>query len=173
MAKQLPVGNTKFVLVDDDVYEWAQHFTWNFGGSKNRYAKRWRGKSDPPGPQSIYLHREIAGAQPGQVVDHVSGDPSDNRRCNLRICSPAGNSRNRGLGRNSTSGVVGVCWDRNEERWKAHIRVGKRRITLGYFRSLENARQARIKGERKYFGEFSPAMSRGEEDDGTTKEAAD
>lgn len=42
-----------------------------------------------------YLHREITNAPSDKVVDHINGDPSDNRRENLRVCTQAENLRNK------------------------------------------------------------------------------
>lgn len=42
----------------------------------------------------LYLHRVIAGARDGQLVDHINGDTYDNRRCNLRIADKSLNAIN-------------------------------------------------------------------------------
>lgn len=41
-----------------------------------------------------YLHRIIANAKPGQIVDHINRDTYDNRRCNLRIATRSENAIN-------------------------------------------------------------------------------
>ena len=51
------------------------------------------------------LHR---GRWPSPCCDHIDGDKTNNRADNLRECSASENQRNRGLSRNSTTGVKGV-----------------------------------------------------------------
>ena len=45
----------------------------------------------------VRFHRIVMRAQPGQVVDHINKDRSDNRKQNLRCCSRSENVRNRGI----------------------------------------------------------------------------
>lgn len=59
----------------------------------------------------------------GFVVDHVNGNPFDNRFENLRLCSQAENTRNRRRGSNNTSGVTGVTYDSHDQQWCATIRA--------------------------------------------------
>jgi hypothetical protein len=54
----------------------------------------------------IALSRFVMSAKKGQIVDHIDGDPLDNRRSKLRIVTPRQNSLNRKL--KAASGFLGV-----------------------------------------------------------------
>lgn len=57
----------------------------------------------------------------------------------------------RKANRNSKSGIKGVYWSVSEKKWIAKIGVQGKNITLGRFGTLEEAKEARKKGELKYF----------------------
>ena len=80
----------------------------------------------------VKMHRIILGVGAGVVVDHINRNPLDNRRCNLRICQPADNAKNTGLGRNNGSGFKGVSRTASG-RWRARITVNwqKRSMNSG------------------------------------------
>ena len=105
------------------------------------------------------LHRYLLQPDDGVIVDHINGDPSDNRRCNLRFCSDAENARNTSASKTSRSGILGV---RRVEsgKYSARIMVNRKEIRLGLFDTLEEAVAARENAERLYFKEFSPSISR-------------
>lgn len=44
------------------------------------------------------------------VIDHINGDPFDNRLCNLRCKTQKHNSQNSGMRGNNNTGVTGVHW---------------------------------------------------------------
>lgn len=50
------------------------------------------------------------------------------------------------------SGFPGVCWSKNESKWRAYITVRGKRIELGYFSKQEDAIAARRDAEIKYLG---------------------
>ena len=66
----------------------------------------------------------------------------------------ANNTINSGIQRNNKSGVTGVVWVEQINRWTAQITYQKKRIHLGSFENLEDAIKARENAEIKYFGEY-------------------
>jgi len=110
-----------------------------------------------PSSKALLMHREIMGLSPGDglEVDHISGDRLDNRKCNLRICTPNENSLNRGLYKNNTSTYKGVVFHKNHEKFMAQIAFGKKNVHLGYFECPKEAAAAYNAAAQKYFGEFA------------------
>lgn len=86
------------------------------------------------------------------VVDHINGNPSDNRKSNLRVVTQAKNMQNRKTNVNNTSGVTGVSFKNGY--WTARIMANKKEIFLGIFDNKDDAIKARKKAEEKYFGEM-------------------
>ena len=88
--------------------------------------------------------------------DHINRNPLDNRKNNLRPANTTENAMNRSINSKNTSGVIGVSWHKRDEVWSAYINLNKKRISLGSFVNKNEAIQARLRGEIKYFGEFAP-----------------
>lgn len=106
--------------------------------------------------RSLWLHRVILDLPSwnGLVVDHINGNTLDNRKENLRICKQNGNSKNRAINKNNSSGYKGVSWYPLTKKWKARIGVNYKRIALGYFDTPEEAYKAYCEASKKYHGEF-------------------
>lgn len=108
-----------------------------------------------------YLHRAVMARVLGRVllrrehVDHINGDPLDNRRTNLRLASPSENLRNRGKNSNNKSGFKGVCCFKPTGRWCAKIEVCGKIHHLGYFTTAEEAALAYDRAARELHGEFA------------------
>ncbi|HEJ2268253.1 TPA: HNH endonuclease signature motif containing protein [Pseudomonas aeruginosa] len=103
----------------------------------------------------------MTGEWPMNHVDHINGDPSDNRWSNLRDVTNQENCKNNRLSKRNRSGVSGVHWDTHACSWKAQIRMGGRCYSLGYFEDFDAAVQAQLAG-RAALG-FHPNHGRGEE----------
>lgn len=91
----------------------------------------------------------VHGHEPDQI-DHINGDRSDNRICNLRNVGRRENSKNMRRYPNNKSGCSGVNLHAKSKRWIAQIRDDGRYVYLGSFVDLESAIQARKDAEAKY-----------------------
>lgn len=87
------------------------------------------------------------GHWPKQQIDHINGDPVDNRIANLRDVNQSTNQHNRHrLPKNNTSGCLNVVWDKCKQRWKVSApQKNGHRQHLGYYRSWEQAKNAAVK----------------------------
>ena len=141
----------KTFLVDIDDYE---QFVdgYRFSLSKGGYV-RYSGTKD--GLCNKLLHRIIMGDPEDLVVDHINGDILNNCRDNLRIVTVQENIMNQCINKNNKSGVSGVHWHTNANKWVAKIMYKYKSIFLGCFDNLEDATKARKDAEEEYFGEFA------------------
>lgn len=99
----------------------------------------------------IKLHRLVMDAPLDLMVDHINGDPTDNRKVNLRFVNNSENQQNRqGAQRNNKSGVRGVCWHVREGKWIAKIRYMNKNIHIGYFNDIKDAEKSVIEARKKY-----------------------
>lgn len=102
-----------------------------------------------PGLRLVELHRWIMGEPVGLFVDHINSNTLDNRRKNLRVCTNSANLRNGRIRPNNTSGFTGVFKKRN--KWGARIRVKYTTISLGCFKTFEEAVKVRKEAVKKYW----------------------
>lgn len=112
----------------------------------------------------IYLHKLIMGGYSKNIqenslrVDHKRHPPVpehkiDNRKENLRIVTIEQNNRNKSKQHNNKSGVIGIHWDDKKNGWIAQISVNNKKKHIGIFANKEDAIEARIAAEIKYFGD--------------------
>ena len=108
------------------------------------------------------FHREIMGLSKEDksvFVDHINHNKLDNRKENLRLCSNSENCKNRNIAKNNKSGVTGVTWSKQMNKWKANIGVDNKLIHLGFFSDKEKAIEARKEAELLYYKEFRNKLS--------------
>lgn len=144
--------------------------TWKGRGHRGRRAGRFHRRTGylligirVGGVRKSYKAHRLAwllghGKWPDGSIDHRSGMKTDNRLENLREATTRQSARNRGRGRNNTSGVQGVHWHRRDRRWIARIRLDRRRVHLGSFTEFSEAVVARLEAEQRLFGEFAPSL---------------
>lgn len=92
----------------------------------------------------------MTGRWPKEEIDHINGDRTDNRWANLRESSSAMNKENRrNANRNSKTGFLGVRPVNGGSQFQARIGVRGKTITVGSFRTAEDAHVAYLSAKRK------------------------
>src|SRR3990167_10303949 len=92
----IPVKGGFRALIDDEDATAVLRHRWSLLRKSNGRIQAVRAKIKVGGQwRAILLHRFLVDVPPGKQIDHANGDPLDNRRSNLRVCSNAQNAMNR------------------------------------------------------------------------------
>lgn len=153
---EIDLGKGHVAIIDDEDADLVVGFKWYPMKTQEGkvYAAGW--KHMPPGRFFVHLHRLIANAQPGEIVDHVDRNPLNCRRNNLRRATRQQNVHNTGPRQNSrTSAYKGVFRCTHNGRFRAAITLNRKRIYLGYFDDEVDAARAYNAKALELFGSFA------------------
>lgn len=103
-------------------------------------------------------HRVIFAIHHGYMpdhVDHINGLKNDNRICNLRSATNAQNHWNTGLRSTNKSGVKGVHWNKQINKWVAACRANGRIHRVGSFADINDAASAIEAYRQRVHGDFA------------------
>lgn len=106
----------------------------------------------------ILLHRlilkdELNTYEEKMDVDHINHNKLDNRKCNLRIVTRSQNNMNRTP--INSYGINGISYYSNLNKYVARITIDNNVIPLGIYKNIDEAINARIEAENKYYKEYS------------------
>lgn len=88
--------------------------------------------------------------EPEGIIDHIDGNPSNNRISNLRIVDEMTSQKNRPIQVNSPTACLGVAWLERYGKWRAQICVAKKNYFLGHHATIFDAAAARKAAEIMY-----------------------
>lgn len=92
----------------------------------------------------LYVH----GYFPEHSLDHINRIPTDNRIENLREVSDQCNMRNRKISHNNKSGISGICFCKQNKKWRVSISIYNKTYNLGRYKDFDNAVCARLAAEQ-------------------------
>ena len=153
--KEILLTQGKVALVDDEDFEVLNKVKWAAHKMSNIFYAARNGTPINGKQKTILMHREILRPPKELHVDHVDHNGLNNQRHNLRIATRSQNMHNQGKRINNTSGYKGVCWDKQNKKWRTQIKLNGKIIFLGYFPTKEDAHTAYVKACHKYHGEFA------------------
>ena len=103
----------------------------------------------PNGKIMISMHRLVFfmenGRPPTYDIDHIDQNKLNNKPSNLRDVPCSENLKNKPKQKNNTSGITGVRWRKDQQKWQARVIISKKENHLGYFDSINDAEKAVIK----------------------------
>ena len=91
----------------------------------------------------------------GMEIDHACQQRACVNPDHLRLATRAQNIAHQRLQARNTSGVRGVSWHKQAQKWVARVRVDGRTINLGVFADKAEAAKVAAETRARYFGEFS------------------
>ena len=88
-------------------------------------------------------------------VDHIDGNPLNNRIENLRPANSYQNQANRKANKSNKSGYKNVNWDERSKSWEVKFMHQCRKMHFGYFKDIELAGLVAIEARNKYQKEYA------------------
>lgn len=146
-------------------------FTWNVSPAQSIKAGTIAGYNDAKATNGYHkikiagvvcsAHRLawlfVHGDWPDSELDHINGERSDNRICNLRPATSSQNSGNVRRHCDNMSGFKGVSWCARTRKWRATIKIDYIQRHLGLFVTKEAAASAYRAAAEAHFGTFARA----------------
>ena len=103
-------------------------------------------------------HRLIFMMQHGYVpgiIDHVDGNPLNNKIANLRPATISQNAMNAKVYCTNKSGVQNVSWHKKAKKWEVKLQIKGKRIHFGAFEDIELAVAVAKAIRNKHYKEFA------------------
>lgn len=98
----------------------------------------------------LFVHRLVwlfeTGQWPTGMIDHIDGNPLNNRFSNLRESNHSLNGQNQRAWRNGK--LIGTSWHKGKSKYIASIKLDGKRVHLGYFETEELAHSAYVAAKR-------------------------
>lgn len=149
--KELELSQGFKTYVDDEDYDHLNQWKWYY--HKGRAVRGQWHKCPVCVREKIYMARYLMKCPPHLFVDHIDGNPLNNTKRNLRICTKAQNCQNRKKRNSSPYKYKGAYF--YDGKWVSSIGYKNKSIFIGRFNNDIDAAIAYNKKAIELFGEFA------------------
>lgn len=146
-------NNEKFIIkIDKEDFNKVKNYKWCIFQKIRKLKKSGEIKySNYAFNRHFFMHNLIMNKSKNNfVIDHINRDSLDNRKKNLRICTQLINARNSSIRTDNKSGVPGVRYRKDRNKYVARLIIGRKNIFCKSFNTLEEAIKARKQAEILY-----------------------
>ena len=153
--KEIKLSQGKVTIVEDQHFEDLNQWKWCYhkGAAVRNERKIINGKNKVV---YILLHRFLLKPNKGMVVDHIDGDPLNNIRNNIRVCTQSQNLMNKRVKRNKTSSKYkGVFFNKKRKTWNAQLLKRGECKYLGAFDTEIEAAKSYDSAALEKYGEYA------------------
>lgn len=125
--KEIKLTMNKIALVDDEDFKAVNKYKWQASRApRGDYFYATGLVGEPNNLKPVKMHNFIMRKRKGYEIDHINNNGLDNRRENLRYCTPAQNSANRRPKKGCSSIYKGVFKRTDSKHIKWRVNVGKK-----------------------------------------------
>lgn len=158
-TKEIPISKGRIAIVDAEDFAFINQWKWKYSNGRAMRTQHvgtvgnWRdGKRKD---KAVMMHRVIMDAPQGMDVDHINGNPLDNRKSNLRICEHQQNKGNTKKPISNKSGYKGVSWDKVNKMWLVSTSYFGKSYNFGRFSNLVEAALEYDNVAKQLHGEYA------------------
>ena len=90
-----------------------------------------------------------------ETLDHIDGDPTNNRIENLRDATQQQNCYNRRVRKDNKTGATNIYWKKQIQKWCVNLSINGKTKHFGYFKDFELAELIATEARVKYRSEFN------------------
>jgi len=93
-----------------------------------------------------------------KLIDHIDGNPSNNKIENLREASHSENGHNAKLNKNNSIKLKHICLNKRKDKWQVQMFIDNKNKSFGEYYDLEVAKFVAETMRHKYHGQFARSI---------------
>ncbi len=147
-------GQKFTVLIDTEDFDKIKKHSWSATEKKKNSGVFYVRCGAGPEGKYLSIHKCILNYPSSLMCDHINRNPLDNRKSNLRLCTNQQNSFNKPPSVKNKTGVTGVHFSKQTNKWTVQMRINGKAKHYGLFSNFEEAVKRRKELEEEHHGEF-------------------